>query len=180
MTLRPWALVAVSLLFVALPGVVRAEEPVGAGFDVRLADGTVLTAEHARVLERTVEMTVLRAEGRARLVFRIEQFEPAEVLALHDRTHEAGNPEHLFAGADLALRLGEVDEATVRYVRAGALDSKQRARRDEGLARIHAGIAREALSDLEHRVRVGSDPRGAAGLAAALLDGPHAEGLDEP
>ena len=137
---------------------------------VRRKDGKVLEVAGVTFQGDRVEVVVEQGEHAARIVLRLDQLDPDDVLPLWDRTHSPEDAAAVIASADLALRLGQHGEAANRYEVAFRLDPSLRARRDAGLARIRAVEAAAALRDVEARVRAGADLRGSAALARALLE----------
>lgn len=144
---------------------------------VRLRDGKALEVERVVFDGARVEVTMRRDGGTARVVLKLAQLEPSDVLPLWDRTHSPYDARDVLASADVALRLGAHAEAANRYEVAFRLDAALKPRRDAGLARIRAIEARAAVEDVESRVRAAHDLHGAVALARALLEGPGAADL---
>lgn len=136
---------------------------------VRRKDGKVLDVAAVTFQGERVQVVVEQDGRPVRIVLRLDQLDPADVLPLWDRTHSHEDAAAVLASADLAMRLGMHAEAANRYEVAFRLDPALRAKRDAGLARIRAIEADAALRDVEVRVRAGNDLRGAAAIARALL-----------
>ncbi len=136
---------------------------------VRRKDGKVLDVAGVTFQGERVQVVVEQDGRPVRVVLRLDQLDPADVLPLWDRTHSHEDAAAVLASADLAMRLGLHAEAAGRYEVAFRLDPTLRAKRDAGLARIRAIEADAALRDVEVRERAGRDLRGAAAIARALL-----------
>ena len=143
---------------------------------LRLRSGRSVEVASVRVEADRLDATVVRDGVASRVAFPFSSLDPTEVLRFLD-ADAPGDGRARLRSARFALAQGQREGAAMRFLQAAALDPTLAPQRDAGLAQIRRAEAVDGVDDLEGRVRRGVDPRGAALLAAAILDSVHAAEL---